>query len=71
MRYKQKFSKAYFDVLINWLNKQISEGVIEMPASELCLAQRKSQYIIENIHEYIFGYHRQLDTIRRKIAEQD
>ena len=57
-------------MLLEWLNMQIAQGNEQMLAEEFCTAQRKSQYIIENIHEYIFGYHRKLEEIRNTIEKE-
>lgn len=40
-----------------------------MRASDLARDLRQSSYIVENVGEYIFGYHRRLHNIRKK-AEQ-
>ena len=55
--YSQRISIQHFEVLLQWLDAKIAEGTTEMNAEEFCISQRKSQFIMENIHEYIFGYH--------------
>lgn len=35
-----------------------------MRAAELSMDLRDTSYIIENVGEYVFGYHRKLDEIR-------
>ena len=41
-----------------------------MLAEEFCKTQHKSQYIMENIHEFIFGYHNKLEEVRNMIAKE-
>ena len=41
-----------------------------MRASELSKDLRQSSYIIENVGEFIFGYHRTLEDIRHQAEDK-
>ena len=59
-----------FNGLLTWLNAKIDgKNVKTMKAAELSMDLRDSMYIIENVGEYVFGYHRKLDEVRQSQVE--
>ena len=53
------------------LEKIDDKKITTMRAAELSMDLRNSMYIVENLGEYVFGYHRTLDEIRSKDAKDE